>query len=209
MAESGTPKAPPAGSEPLTGRDERIAFFVADDDLSDAEIAQQTGVSERTLYRLKRRPDFAARVLHLREEIRAEIRARGIAVKENRVRALHRRARRLERVIAERAAAAEREELAAAPEGWHPPLVLPVPAAPVPGFRSGALARDYKSLGSGDQQRIVPVYEFDAALWRELREIEKQAAQEMGQWVSKEEVTGTIIYEVTQFPCDDDVDAGA
>lgn len=54
-----------------------------------------------------------------------------------------------------------------------------------PGGSTGLLVRVQKALGSGENFQVVEEFTFDAALVRELREHEKQAAQELGQLVQK------------------------
>jgi hypothetical protein len=49
----------------------------------------------------------------------------------------------------------------------------------------GYLVTTVKGIGGGDNWREVEEVAFDAALARELRELEKQAATEAGQWVEK------------------------
>ncbi len=93
-----------------------------------------------------------------------------IAEQWERVRALEDRWRRLRQVIAERAASAEMQG--------------------VPGGTTGLLTHTVKGIGSGDHFQAVDEYAVDTNLLRELREIEKQAAQELGQWTEKHEHTG-------------------
>jgi len=54
--------------------------------------------------------------------------------------------------------------------------------AGIPGGNTGLLVRDYKGRNA-DQ----PVYKADTALMAELRAIMRQAAEELGQWVTKSE----------------------
>ena len=79
-----------------------------------------------------------------------------------RVQILQNRADLLRKIIAERAASAE--------------------FADAPGGTTGLLVKDYKGKDS-----CTPVYRVDTALLAELRAIEKQAAQELGQWGEKPE----------------------
>lgn len=60
----------------------------------------------------------------------------------------------------------------------------------IPGGPTGLLVRQMKSIGFGENNQLVEEYAFDAALNRELRETMKQAAQELGQWTEKKELTG-------------------
>jgi hypothetical protein len=138
------------------------ALAVALDDETDEQIAAAAGVSRRTLANWKVHPDFAARVDQHRAEFHDQARRRGIALVANRVAALDDRWRRLRRVIAERAA--------------DPAM------RGVPGGTTGLLVRDVRAVGRGEEARPVDVYRLDIGLLRELRELEKQAAVEVGDW---------------------------
>ena len=96
----------------------------------------------------------------------AEIERRGIAIHQNRVDALAERHRLLERVIAERA-----EEM----------------SAETPGGGTGLLVRRFKVTRQG----VLHEYAVDTGLLGELREHEKQIAQELGEWVDKQQVDGS------------------
>lgn len=61
------------------------AALVAADHLSDERIAAQIGVSVRTLYGWKRRTEFADEVDRIRDELRANAVATGIALREQRL----------------------------------------------------------------------------------------------------------------------------
>jgi hypothetical protein len=54
----------------------------------------------------------------------------------------------------------------------------------VPGGETGMLVRDFKGK---DANQVV--YKFDASLVNELNKVEKQAAEELGQWVPKSETS--------------------
>jgi hypothetical protein len=54
--------------------------------------------------------------------------------------------------------------------------------------KKGLLVRTHKQLGSAEYPNIVEEYEVDTGLLKELREHEKQAAQELGQWSEKSNV---------------------
>ena len=73
--------APTAGQNGtrLTGRQGKAARLVAEDELTDAEIAARVKVGRSTLDRWKRRPAFAARVAEHREAFRARILAEVVA----------------------------------------------------------------------------------------------------------------------------------
>jgi hypothetical protein len=155
---------------PWSAANEAAAWDVAEDALTDAEISAKADVTRQTLCNWKSHPDFAARVEGHRSAIREAVRSRGIAIKENRVAALEDRWRRLRRVIEQRAASPQFAE--------------------VPGGSTGLISRDQKGLGKGEDFEIVDVYRVDTGLLKELREHEKQAAQELGQWADKHEISG-------------------
>lgn len=147
---------------------ERAAQLVADDVLSDEHIASQLGLNRRTLARWKLQPAFKQRVEEHLTAARELIRAEGIANRQNRVDALSDRWNRLHQVIAARA-----EDLQA-----------------VPGGSTGLLVRQLKSIGVGENNQVVEEYIVDTGLLAELRNHERQAAQELGQWTEKRELLG-------------------
>ena len=53
-----------------------------------------------------------------------------------------------------------------------------------PGRKTGVLVREYK--GHSD----LPVYKLDAALLKEMRDLEREIAIEKGEWTEKRELTG-------------------
>lgn len=158
----------------LTGRQEDAAALCATDHLGDPEIAKKLGVSRSTLNRWRETPAFTARVAELRDEIRAAVRHHGIAVVENRVARLNQTRDDLLAVIA-----ARRVDETMTGAGHH----------------TGLLVRSYKQIGQGEGATMLEEYRIDAALLRELRDLEKQAAIELGQWQEKTEITqrGAIV----------------
>lgn len=137
----------------------RAALLLAEDELTDDEIASELGVNRATLWRWKQHPEFAAQVAAHVAELGDAAARYAIARKRRRVKALDDRWRRLHQVIAERGAAMRG----------------------VPGGSTGLLVRRVKSVGTGPQQQIVEEYEVDGTLLREAREHEKAAAIELGQ----------------------------
>lgn len=146
-------------------RTQKAALLVAKDEQSDQMIADMLKINRTTLARWKSRPEFQARVEEHREGWRQEIKARGIAEKQNRVDALNDRWDRMRRVIDERA---------------EDPSVAHVPGGP-----TGLIVHDVKGVGKGDDFQLIDLYAVDTGLLKELRDHEKQAAQELGQWVDK------------------------
>jgi hypothetical protein len=143
---------------------ETAASLVADDILSDIEIASKAGVGKATLERWKKVPLFYARVLDIREALRKTAAAgalqHGVANCRERMMCLNEQWNRLQRVVSERAKAPDMQN--------------------IPGGRTGLLVRRVRSIG-GDE--TVDEYAVDTGLLHEIREYAKQAAQEMGQWV--------------------------
>jgi hypothetical protein len=144
-----------------SARKERAAFLVAEDKLSDELIAAEVGITPRTLFRWKSDEPFRARVEQIIEETRQALLARGILDKQNRLAGLAERHRKMAEVISQRA-----ESLADVPGGGN----------------TGLLVRQVKSIGRGGDFQVVEEYAVDTALLREMRETEKQAAVELGEW---------------------------
>jgi hypothetical protein len=151
-------------------RREDAAKLLAEDEITDEEIASGIGVSRQTLYNWKANPEFAARIDQHREASRKAILTRGLAVRERRVAALNDRWRRMQRVIRERAVSPQMQE--------------------VPGGPTGLMVHTVKGVGKGDDFQLIDLYEVDTGLLKELREHEKQAAQELGQWTEKRLIGG-------------------
>ena len=153
-----------------SNRSDLAAGLVARDELTNAEIAGRVGVSRATLDRWKGHPDFKARVDDHLETFRRAVLRYGVAVLERRVAALDDRWRRMLRIIAERAEDPEMQN--------------------VPGGSTGLLVRIVKGGAGGEGIKPICQFELDTGLLRELREHEKQAAQELGQWTEKRQVGG-------------------
>lgn len=146
------------------------AELLAEGRLTDTQIAAEAGTSRRTLARWKDAPEFQEKVREHAAALEAAILQRGIAMRANRVRALDDRWRRMQQVIEER--------------GNDPSM------RSVPGGKTGLLCHDIKVVGGGDSAERVDLYEVDTGLLKELREHEKQAAIELGQWDRDSEDAG-------------------
>lgn len=157
-----------------TAKDE-AAVNVADDRLTDEEIATKAGVSRETLRKWKDVPEFKDRVQKHVDAFRAKILTKGIADKTRRIERLNRDWNKLQQVIDARAEHAiefyekhEREE--------------------APGMLTGTMVKDVKSVGKGEDFQIIEVFAVDTATLSELRNLEMQAAKELGQLTEKHEV---------------------
>jgi hypothetical protein len=60
--------------------------------------------------------------------------------------------------------------------------------ANVPGGKTGLVMKTLKGLGSGDNFKVVEEYEVDCATVREIRALQEQVAEEVGQRVSRTEM---------------------
>jgi hypothetical protein len=153
---------PAPGPFVWTVQREEAAALVADDTMTNAAICTRVGISLATLARWKHAPEFTARVEEHLAAFRKAVLDHGVARLELRVGALDDRWQRLRQVIEERA---RDQELTR-----------------VPGGSTGLLVRHSRGIGSGDRFERVDEYLLDAALLREMREHEKQAAYELGHW---------------------------
>lgn len=149
---------------------EQAALLVAEDSKSNPDIAAAVGVTARQLERWKRLDAFRSRVEEHRKLWRDELAAEGLASQKNRLAAYNDRWRRMQRVIEAREA--------------DPAL------ANAPGGNTGLMVRQQKGIGSGFNFEIIEEFAVDTGLLKEMRELEKQAAQDLGQWTEKKEIAG-------------------
>jgi hypothetical protein len=152
-----------------TEQKERAALLIAQDALTDELIAADVGIDRSTLSRWKLGAEFIARVQAILKEIHEKLVARGIAEKQNRIDALNRRWKLMDDVIRQRA-----ENLSSVKGGGN----------------TGLLVRQVKGIGSGEAFQMIEEYAVDTGLLKELREHEKQAAIELGEWSEKRELAG-------------------
>lgn len=145
--------------------------LVADDALSNEQIAAKVGVSRQTLDLWIANPTFQERVVAIREAYRVKIEAEGIANRQNRIAAQNDRWDRMRRVIEARAQANPRDN-----------------DAP-PGAESGLHVRQEKQIGAGRNAIRVVEWKVDTGLLAELRAHEQQAAKELGQWTDRTDLT--------------------
>ncbi|MDQ3832232.1 MAG: phBC6A51 family helix-turn-helix protein [Actinomycetota bacterium] len=166
MRQNATEKEP----QRLTDKQEEAAALVAEDVKSDEDIALTLGIHRSTLDRWKKLPAFDARVDEILAECRRHVTRKTIARVEKRVEALQDRWNRMQQVIRERAE-----------DGM---------LADVPGGTTGLIVHNVKGVGKGEDFQLIDLYEVDTGLLAEIRAHEKQAAQELGQWTEKQQVSG-------------------
>lgn len=158
------------------------AQLLAEDELTDEQIATKVGHNRASITRWKKIPEFAARVKAIATELGDSILQIGIARRSRRVKALNDRWERLQRVIEARSQDPAMQNVA--------------------GGKEGVMVRTRKVLGSGPGSKVVSEFAVDTGLLKELRDHEKQAAQELGQWVDKIAPTnpdGTDEYDAGNF----------
>lgn len=143
---------------------ERAAFLVAEDRISDELIAAELGISRRTLATWKGQAEFKARVDQITAEVSEQLKAKGLADRAKRLEALNDRHGRMNEVIKQRA-----ENLKGVPGGGN----------------TGLVVKQVKGIGKGQDFQVVEEYAVDTGLLREMREHEKQAAIEVGEWTDK------------------------
>lgn len=164
-----------------TEKRELAAQLVADDHLTNDQIAAKAGVTASQLERWKHFPEFSERVAEHVATFRANITKTGLAVKENRIQTKKARAAALRAVIRARAVAHD------VVRGWEgEPIIIKKTGKPivVPGGHTGMLVRDVGKYGEK--------YKVDTGLLAELRAIEVEIAIEVGEWKQKIEHSGAI-----------------
>jgi|GEM_PF-1697597 len=159
-----------------TRASEEAARLLAEGERTFLEVAKAVGVHRNTLALWRQHPEFAGRVEGLVAECREQARWLAVGNVLRRVDRLNRDWIRLQRVVDARAA---------------DPSMRDVPGGP-----TGLLVRETKGVGTGEHFRLVETYRVDAALLRELREIEAQAARELGQWAEKTDHSGGLTIKV-------------
>ena len=150
-----------------TKKREKAAHFIAEDSLSDEKIAEELGITRRTLARWKSEPRFIARIEAIASAYAKRVLSRGIARKERRVAVLNELHEKMLQVISERAANPELES--------------------VPGGKTGLITKMLKGIGKGEDFQVVAVYEVDTDTVKEIRALQDQVAEELGQRVERKE----------------------
>jgi len=169
----------------IRGKVFRAAWLVAEGVRSDRQIITDLGISMVMLHKWERHPDFMAKVEEFRAEINRAVLSHGVAVKENRIRGMQERLDRMKALIAARAESGEARVARGIGD---------------PGEETGLLAE----TGAGK----VTVMAFDTGLMKEIRELERQVAQELGQFERKVDVTSggqTIAFTIPMSDVPDTV----
>jgi hypothetical protein len=167
---------------------EEAAQLVADDRLSNEQIAARMGVTRQAMDLWKLDPAFKARVAEIVEAARAEALRCGVAVKAERIRGYQDRYQRMRALLDARAAMGQRLVAALQGEGDADRYLRSLfgKGELPPGLETGLLVKTVKVVGKVTEEE----WSVDTGLLSEMRATEKQAAQEMGDWTEKREVAG-------------------
>jgi hypothetical protein len=124
------------------------------------------------------------------EAVLGELRSEGIANKQNRLNDYEEIRRRLWQIADERKAEYEKVEEATKnlPEQGLT-AIFGQRSAPA-GGTSGFIVRQVKVIGQGRNQQVVEEFAADTALANQILAVNRQAAQELGEWSEKKQVTG-------------------
>lgn len=150
-----------------TKASEDAAQLVASGRFTFGVICGRVGVSDTTLRAWRSHPDFQSRVNQIVADYKEETRRLGIAVREQRIRAQNARWNKLQKIIKERGKDQKHRG--------------------VPGWNTGLLTHDIKSVGTGDSMVVVDLYQVDTGLLKAMLDLEKQTPQDMGEWNEKSE----------------------
>lgn len=142
------------------------SILVAQDKLTNKEIAAKVGVAPRTLDNWKTDQEFKAAVQAHLDAVFAHVQHKGIADKRRRIYQLNERWRKAQAVVKARAKDPSLRNL--------------------PGGNTGFVTRRLRSLSKGFGERaIIEEAVFDSKLYMSILRIEEQAARELGQWDDK------------------------
>jgi hypothetical protein len=176
---STTGSAVPAVTQIYTKKQHLAASLLADDELSDEQIANEVGITRKTLHNWKQNPEFAALIGDYTGQLQASVLRYAVAKKRKRVEALDLVFHSILEAIAHRTNAMQPDD---SPMG-HAARTFGdrVP----PEASTGLFAPKTSVTPSG---HIVTDYVFDAPMIRELRETMKQGAQEVGDWTEQSQI---------------------
>lgn len=148
------------------------AVLLAADEITNEKIAEQCGISVRSLYRAQQHPEFQARVHEHVSAFQAAMLRHSIAKRHKRLAVLDRLHEKALDVIEERSQGPDQD---------------------TPGSSTGLLVKTFKQIGSGPDAYPIAEYAVDVALMREIRALQEQAAKELGQWEEKQSITGEVM----------------
>lgn len=162
-----------------TPQRQEAALCVAEG-MSYHKISKRISVPGNTIRGWVYHKQFKQVVEILRKEIREEILNHGVAQRLQRIRRLNNAWEGLQDVIESRKTFYEQRRSDVTAEDTY---------EDIPGVETGLVVTEHKIIGQGPNAREVIHHKVDTAILSELREIEQQAAKELGQWTEKSELT--------------------
>lgn len=153
---------------------QEAALLVAQDRLTDIQIAKKAGIGVRTLADWKRKKEFKQEVEAHRKLWQKDIRTRGLADVHHRIRIAVDIEKRLLAAIQARGASEDMQD--------------------VPGGKTGMVVKTYKSLKVEEEnaegelhlvQKTVPEYKIDYEAARTITGLHEYVATELGQWKTR------------------------
>jgi hypothetical protein len=151
---------------------EQAAQLIADNQISNDQIAARIGVTPKTVTLWKREsPEFRARIAEHVATFRKNITTTGLVLKENRIALLKARAATIRGMMLARG---------------KQKCMRNAPGETV--MQKGIQVRTQKSIGSGHFAEKVEEFAVDTAALAEERAILQQIATEMGDWKTKSQV---------------------
>lgn len=185
----------------MTAQRARAAVLLAEDDLSNEQIARRVGVSRRTLTTWKQHPTFAAAIGDHVGELQAAMLRYRVAKKRERMKVLDDHHSRLLDVIA------RRSERYAAKLGDDPSAVAASAARSifnagddVPAEAATGLLVEKESVNNAGHRTVE--WAVDVGTLREVRATHEQAARELGQWVDRSEANVTQVVQIVGVDAD-------
>ena len=155
----------------LSIRQEKAAALLAEDRISNLEIAKQCGISFAALKKWREDPIFQERVVTNVQTFADRFLKKGLARQENRLAALDNLYERLIGVIDQRAR--------------DPKLRA------YPGGDTGLVTRTLRGIGSGEDYQVFTELKTDTDIVREIRGILRDYAEELGQIKQRQrDITG-------------------
>lgn len=181
--------------KPLTSKQKTAAALCAADELTDAGIAAQVGITERTIGRWKKDPRFLDAVNEHTARVQAAMLQLDIAKRHKRVAILDSLLTGSLQIIEERAAVYARGESEPTDGGGDLAQDTDPDGEPwvAPGASTGLLVRQVKIIGTGNNAMKTIEYQVDTGLVKQIESLMDKAASELGQKVDKVAVTGDVV----------------
>lgn len=175
----------------------QAAILVAEDELSNVDIAAAVGVSRQALDKWKRSPEFTAQVAHHIEDLNRAMLRLDIAKKRKRVSRLDVMEKKLWQIVEERASdyVAKAQDVG---DGDRAKAMyrelFGIDEQPA-GGGTGFITKTIKQIGAGRTAQLISEFGVATDIVKTIMALHEQAAKELGQWVerSESEQTTTVV----------------